>query len=265
MEFQTLNNKIKINHNKPIGKVLYIVEGNTREINIIANIFLNILEYEEVVSLNRNGRRKFRKFSSKSNPNSQIVIINSKSSNIKTIDNKEFIDEQIEILKEYGLEYEYRNSAIYYIFDGDRKEDKNNIMKLIENYNNSREPSKENEYDAIGGMLLLSYPAIETFIISNFEKELFKFNEKFDFSANNLKKYIDIQKYQDSRINEETIKNAFYQMIESLNEIYINKINLDDISNFNKKVYNYEIQNENRYMISLLLISLVDLGIIEMI
>ena len=48
-------------------------------------------------------------------------------------------------------------------------------------YYNAMEPSKENEYDSIGGMMLLSYPSIESFVISNFEEDMYKFNERFDF------------------------------------------------------------------------------------
>lgn len=35
MEYQILNEKIKFNINKNVGKVLYIVEGEKREINLL--------------------------------------------------------------------------------------------------------------------------------------------------------------------------------------------------------------------------------------
>ena len=265
MDYQILNKKFKFNKDKNIGKVLYIVEGATREINLIANIFLNILGYEEVISLNRNGKMKYRQFSKKDNVYSQVVIINSETSNIDTINNKDFIDKQIELLRDNGLDYEYRNSAIYYVFDADRKEDTNIIRKLVEHYTNSREPSDDNEnkFNSIGGMLLLSYPAIETFIISNFENDMSNFDKRFDFDNQKLKEYIDNKKYLDNRMSIDTLSNAFLELVNSLEKIDVKKINLDNTKEFNTDILNYEQSLNNRYMLSLLLISFVDLGIIE--
>lgn len=265
MDYQILNKKFKFNKEKNIGKVLYIVEGATREINLIANIFLNVLGYEEVISLNRHGKMKYRQFSKKDNTYSQVVIINSETSNINTINNTDFIDKQIELLRNNGLDYEYRNSAICYVFDADRKEDTFTIKKLIEHYTNSREPNDdiENKFNSIGGMLLLSYPAIETFIISNFENDMSNFNKRFDFDNQKLKEYIDDKKYLDNRMSINTLSNAFLELINSLEKINIRQINLDNTKQFNTDILNYEQSTNNRYMLSLLLISFVDLGIIE--
>ena len=229
MDYQILNKRFKFYKNKNIGRVLYIVEGSTREINIIGSIFLNVLGYEEVISINRNGRRKYRQFSKKDNINSQVIIINSETSNINTINNINFIDKQIQLLKENGLDYEYRNSAIYYIFDADRKEDISIIKDLINYYTNSREPNEDEQhkYNSIGGMLLLSYPAIESFIISNFEKNVVDFGRRFNLDNLDLKQYIGDKGYSNSKITIETLSNAFIELVNSLENININKINLD--------------------------------------
>ena len=263
MDYQILNSNFKLNINKNIGKVLYIVEGEKREINLIAKVFLNILKYKEVVSINRKGKRKYRTFSKEDNPNSKIVIINSETSNINSITNQEFIDNQIKLLRKYGLDYDFRNSAIYYIFDADRKEDINSIKNLIKSYTNSREPNKNNKFDEIGGMLLLNYPSIESFIISNFEKDVYLFNKKFNLNTKELKEYINKKGYNDSNLTEETVTNSFYETIKSLNYINIDKINLDNIEEFNNKVMAFEENNNMKYILSLLLISFLDLGIIE--
>ncbi len=206
MDYQILNNKIKLNKNKNIGKVIYIVEGERREINLLTIIFKRILGYKEIITRTRSGKETFL-LESDENVQSKIAIINSEKSNISSIENK---------------------------------------------------------FDQIGGMLLLSYPAIETFIISNFEKEMIKFSERFDFEKNKLKRYINDKKYDDSKLNEQSIENAFKEMINSLRYIKIDKINLDDISDFNKEIFEYEIISKRQYMLSLLLISFIDLGIIEM-
>lgn len=263
MDYQILNNKIKLNKNKNIGKVIYIVEGERREINLLTIIFKRILGYKEIITRTRSGKETFL-LESDENVQSKIAIINSEKSNISSIENEKFIEEQIQELKHHDLTFNYENAAIYYIFDGDRLKDEENIKKLIGKFSNSRTPSIENKFDQIGGMLLLSYPAIETFIISNFEKEMIKFSERFDFEKNKLKRYINDKKYDDSKLNEQSIENAFKEMINSLRYIKIDKINLDDISDFNKAILEYEITSKRRYMLSLLLISFIDLGIIEM-
>ena len=264
MDYQILNNRFRFNLDKNIGKVLFIVEGDTREINLIASIFLNVLKYKNVVSINRNGKMKY-KFFSENNINSQVVIINSKSSNIDSINDKSFIDIQIDLLKDNGLYYEYRNSAIYYVFDADRFEDSNKLRELINYYTNSREPNDDNDnrFNSIGGMLLLSYPAIETFVISNFEGNINTFGERFDFENKKLKEYINEKKYLNQNMTIETLSNAFSELINSLKTININSINLDDIQEFNTEIFEYEQSANKRYILSMLLISFLDLGIIE--
>ena len=61
----------------------------------------------------------------------------------------------------------------------------------------------------------------------------------------------------------DTLSNAFLELINSLQKIDVNKINLDNTKEFNTDIFNYEQSVSNQYMLSLLLISFVDLGIIE--
>ena len=112
-------------------------------------------------------------------------------------------------------------------------------------------------------MLLLSYPSVESFIISNFEKDMYKFNERFDFSTQKLKEYINKKKYSDSKLSEKTIEKSFLEMVKSLKKIDINKVNLDNVTEFSKRIFDFEKLNKNQYMLSLILISFIDLGIIE--
>ena len=264
MAYQILTKNFRFNSDKNIGKVLYIVEGEKREINLLGYIFKEILKYDEIIGIDRTGKTRI-KYISKKNKNSKIYIINSEKSNIQSISNVDFLDKQVEVLKKYDDEFNYENIPIYYIFDCDRKNDKLVTKSLIGSYANAREPSKENKYDSVGGMLLLSYPSIESFIISNFEKDLHLFHKRFDFKHQTLKEYIGINKYDNQKMNVETLNNAFYELIHSLNCISINKVNLDDMKDFNTTIFNFEQNNSNRYMLSLLLISFLDMGLIEFI
>lgn len=262
MDYQILNKKFKFNRDKNIGSVLYIVEGERREINLLGYIFKEILKYDEVIGIDRMGNERI-KYISKKNKNSKVFIINSEQSNIQSIANTEFRDQQVKKLKQYDDEFNYENIPIYYIFDCDRENDRIAIENVINTYINAREPSEENKYDSIGGMILLSYPAIESFIISNFEKDMYKFHERFNFNEKTLKQYIGDNKYDNHKMSIDTLSNAFLELVSSLENINANKINLDNMKNFNTTIFNYEQLVNNQYMLSLLLISLVDLGIIE--
>jgi len=262
MDYQILNNTIKININKNIGKVLYIVEGERREINLLSIIFKQVLKYREVITRNRNGKETFS-YVNTENENSKIVIMNSEKSNIGSIENTDFIDKQVKNIQQYDLAFNYEDAAIFYIFDCDRWKDEEKVKRMIKKFVNAREPSEENKFDSIGGMLLLSYPAIETFVISNFEKDMYKFNERFDFQSQKLKRYINDKKYVDAKLSIQTIKNACNEMIKSLEKIGINKINLDNTAQFNEDIFEYEKMHHKQYMLSLLLISFIELGIIE--
>ena len=262
MDYQILNKKFKLNKDKNIGSVLYIVEGERREINLLGYIFKDILKYDEVTGIDRTGNERIN-YISKENKNSKVFIINSEQSNIQSIANTEFRDKQVKILKQYDDEFDYEDIPIYYIFDCDRINDKKVIENIIKTYVNAREPSEENEYDSIGGMVLLSYPSIESFVISNFEEEMYKFHERFDFKEKTLKQYIGDNMYDNHKMSIDTLSNAFLELINSLEKIDVSKINLDNTKEFNTDIFNYEQSVNNRYMLSLLLISFVDLGIIE--
>lgn len=123
MDCQILNKNFKFNKDKNIGSVLYIVEGERREINLLGHIFKEILKYDEVIGIDRMGNERI-KYISKKNKNSKIFIINSEQSNIQSIANTQFRDEQVKILKQYDDEFNYEDIPIYYIFDCDRKNDR---------------------------------------------------------------------------------------------------------------------------------------------
>ena len=264
MEYQRLNQKFKINIEKNIGSVVYTVEGEKREINLLGYIFKEILKYDEVIGIDRSGKERI-KYINKKNKNSRVFIINSQKSNIQSITNEEFTNKQIAILKNYDDEFNYEDVPIYYIFDCDREKDQENIRKLLSMYVNAREPSNENRFDNIGGMLLLSYPAIETFIISNFESKMSEFDKRFNFENKTLKEYINDKHYDNHKMSIKTLSNAFKELVNSLININVNTINLDNTREFNNKVFDYEQIKDNKYMLSLLLISFIDLGIIEMV
>lgn len=146
---------IRLNKDKSIGKVLFIVEGGKTEPYLLHRIFCNILDYQLETILRDKG---YRKYNSKENATSQVFVINAEESNIKFIDrDNEFLDNLFaELIENYDFDVD--NAAIYYIFDRDNQS--NTDAGFIRNLLTVLVNSRDNAY-ARQGMLLLSYPSFD--------------------------------------------------------------------------------------------------------
>ena len=152
---------MKLNKDKHIGRVLFIVEGSRTEFSILRQIFCNLLGYSYIEK--RRNRPTY--FTSTNDRFSKVGVINTQESNIRDIsENEAYLDEVFDILREQ-YQFPVDQSAIYYLFDRDPKS--NTDSALIEKYILSlANPYDNDDYKA--GQLLLSYPSIESYIISNF-------------------------------------------------------------------------------------------------
>lgn len=249
---------IRLNKDKSIGKVLYIVEGGKTEPYLLHRLFCNILDYQLETILRDKG---YRKYNSKENATSQVFVINAEESNIKYIDrDNEFLDKLfVELIENYDFNVD--NAAIYYIFDRDNQSntDAEFIRKLLLVLVNSR----DNAY-ARQGMLLLSYPSIEAFTFSNFVTD--SFGQGFQ-TGDALKKHLNECKINQNRIDENTVKHATEELLAALEELKIDKLDVDAFGESNLKIFEQEealYEKNNFYnVLSLLCISLIDLGILE--
>lgn len=252
-----------INKEKHIGKVLYIVEGNKTEFNYIYKIFHDILDYSVIIK--KRNQEEYLQFESSTDKNSKVYIINTETPNISSIEkNADYLNNLFsELINNY--EFDIDNSAIFYIFDRDPKSntEKDFIENLITTKNNSRD-SLSNDRQ---GLLLLSYPSIEAFTLSNFKKD--SFDIEMDLGKN-LKRYLNTEKILPNNINHDTVKFATNELISAMNKIGVSfsENELDDFSYVNNSIFEYE---ENKFsssgtynLLSLLCISLIDLGIISL-
>ena len=250
---------IQLNKNKSIGKVLYIVEGNRTEPFILQKLFTEIFDYQVEELLRDKG---YFVFNSKENLTSQVFVINAEQSNIKYIDkDNEFLNNLFKELIE-AYDFDVDNSAIYYLFDRDHRSNKDpnfikNMLGILKN-------ARENENYDRQGLLLLSYPSIESFTLSNFRTDSFKL--KFNFGGE-LKQYLHLQKINQDNISEETLVFAIKELLNAFNNIGIENYDIDDFGPCNMDIFTYEekaFSNEHLYYaLSLICISLIDLGLIE--
>ncbi len=248
---------ININKNKNIGSVIYIVEGREEEPRIIREFYKTFLGYN-VYQLNREDDIEMLK--KENNKYSKVIIVTINKPQIKEIisDNIDKFYQEVFINKLNGI-VDTESSAIYYIFDRDDKSNtKEDIEKAMNKYNNSRESS---DYNSVHGLLLLSYPCIESLYLNCYK-------DKSSFSSSKeIKRYARENRLK--KLNDKSFENAIKEMdriIKTKFDIQISPSDLDAFEKVNIEILDKEDKIYNYYhkyvTLSLFMISLLDLEII---
>lgn len=224
--------KIKINEKKSIGNVVFILEGKKTEFKLFSNLFEKIFSITEIVKC-RSINSDLKKYKLPKNNDSIVYLLNSRTSSIKSVDDNVYIDQLFRKINNY-FKIDIFNSAIYFIWDRDEESNKKEmVVELLKKFHNSR----ENEYE-MQDLLLLSYPSIESFIISCFE------NDIMDEKIKNIKKYVNINKYKINQIDKEKLENAIKIFLTRYHKIISNKFSINDIDDkmkeINLKIFEYE-------------------------
>ena len=250
---------VSINKHKSIGKVLFIVEGAWTEAYVLRKIFTIIFDYQFETILRGKG---YKKYNSKENATSQVFVINAEESNIQYIkkDNQFLNNLFAELIENYDFDVD--NAAIYYLFDRDNKSNTDSlfIKEMILRLVNSRD---NDGYDR-QGMLLLSYPSIESFTVSNFEDKCF---DKAFAIGQDVKQYTHQMNYNHQKISQETLLHATKELFMALQEIEQKEFDIDSFGDTSKRVFDFEerkFQDSGLYQVlSLLAVAFVDLGLLE--
>lgn len=247
---------IELNREKNIGRVLFIVEGSKTEFNLLKKLFCDVLKYEYI----EKRRNRPNTFVSRNNSYSKVAVINTEESNITDItDSEEYLDNLFEMLYD-RYHFPVDQSAIYYLFDRDPKSntDKDKILEYIETL---KDPYDNGVTKA--GMLLLSYPCIEAYIVSGFMADAYEIRKNL---GSEVKKYIGENTFiQMNKMSEETVINAAKEFIE-----YLSRENYDwDIDGFGDTSRSIFESQERNYMkgkgfrlFSMLTLAFLQLGII---
>lgn len=253
--------KIEFHKDKSIGKVLFIVEGTKTEPYILKKLFTQVFDYQIDTKLRG---KKYKQYNSKKDPYSKIYVINTQESNIKYIQKDDgFLDNLFhELIEEYDFDID--NAAIFYIFDRDDRSntDSEFLLELLSKLVNSRDNPESDRQ----GLLLLSYPSIESFTLSCFHDNAVA----LEFgTGQQLKTFLGSQEINHQNIDESALLHAFSEMLRALGIINDCTYNLDNFAECNMDVFRFEEQNKannNLYKcMSLFTICLLDLGLIELI
>lgn len=210
-------------------------------------------------SRNQENFRNYDEFVMKGNENSRIIVINAKNSNLSSI--KKDDDYLNEIYKSLYFDYgiDIKNINVYFVWDRDRFSNPKEITRdLLSKLGNSL----ENKNGEMNGLLLLSYPCMESFILSNFDKKTLFLKDM------NLKKYLKQQEYRIANIDRYTLLKATAMMNHLFRKFDVFEYNLDDFSKTSLKIFDQQekIFKEKTYYYFLSFISIIflDLNIITM-
>lgn len=250
-----------LNKNKSIGKVIYIVEGGRKEFTLLSHIFIKVLNYSVIHAKRQEGI--YEKYVSTENPDSQVYLINSETSNIgslKSVSGKAYLDSVFnDLYAKYQLDT--TNTATYYIFDRDCESnlaaDCRDLVGILKN-------SRDNGYES-NGLLLLSYPSIESYVFSCVEDS----TEEYIDTASVLKQITSAGKYQYNKLKDKEMLQACTNMLATqlhMSGVDIKPSDLDDFSKINGQILKIEdekVSMDSLYRIlSFLSLSFIDLGII---
>lgn len=249
--------RLKINLKKNVGPVIIVVEGADYEFELLNAIFRRVLKYRLVVkSRNQVDFKEYNEYVMKYNENSKFIIINTKNSNIGSIEDDENYRNEVYKMAYLKYDLDLKNSPVYFIWDRDEKSNKSEVVKnLLEKLKN---PYENENYES--GLLLLSYPCAESYIISAFEKNK-------DYISTNIKDYVNKnKKYKVSDLDRYKIQSATIEMINKIYKLGIHDFDIDNIGDTNLKIFDSEETifktKKEYYLLSMISYILLDLGII---
>ena len=253
---------VHLNKDKNIGKVVYIVEGGRRELTLLGHIFSCIFDYSIVVAPRKG--MPYLKYESKKNKLSRVFLVCAYESNIGFAANQkgqDYLNEVFKVLYE-RYQLELSDAATYFIFDRDPQSNESQVFQqLIPILKNSRDNGMD-----INGLLLESYPSIESYTKSCIDDT----EDDWTISAKELKSEVSGAQYQQDKIHDAQVIKACINMLSSIGKISGRELaerDLDDFAEINRILFereeDYFSHNELYRLLSLLSVSFIDLGLIE--
>lgn len=243
---------MRINRNKRIGNVIFVVEGKKSEPKLIRDVFQKIFGFD-VYQTNKN--EDLIRLGKSTDIYSKVVIITNNKPQIKCVLNEtDYIDNLFGLLTKHNISHD--DSAIYYIFDKDDN-DEESIISLMDKFTNSR----DNEAFEMNGLFLMSYPCIESFYANCFIE-----NHQAE-SSKSLKKFVNLNKYR--IIDESALLNGvtnFYNIVTKDFKIQFDEFDFDNFGKVNNKIFkeDYFLKYKMYKTLSLVFVCLFDLDLVAL-
>ena len=249
----------RIEKTKNVGNVIFVVEGGNSdtggtELRLLKKIFSDVLGYE--VNELRRGSDEF--ICHGKNPQYRVFALNLPKVQLTQL-NEDALDALfVRLVEEFNIKPE--NCPIFYLYDRDvLSYHKNELRgKYVKRYT---DPYGTDNGDQ--GQLLLSYPSIESFLVSCIEKETYKIacklgqdaknilGEKLKSEDNNDKAYDRFNAVEGVFTDVQT--EVEKRLIHSVNEMDIgletsgiSSYDLDDLAPTLLAVYDFQQEKYNR-------------------
>lgn len=251
--------KYKFDKQKNIGNVIFIVEGGRpetggTELRLLRHIFCDVLGYE--VQELRRGCDEF--IGHKGDSQFRVFALNLPKNQLT-----EMTDEALDVLyrrlnSEFGIKPE--DCPIFYLYDRDFLSYKRNELRgrYVKRYT---DPYGDENGDL--GQLLLSYPAVESYLLSCIQNDVYK---KCFFLGRDMKQELAETGFSEEQIEEIHIIQAIGEMNKGLISFGIVDYDLDNLGPTLLEVYEkeQEICEENKTfsLLSLISMAFLELGII---
>ena len=271
--------RYRIDKNKNIGNVIFIVEGGRKktggtELRLLKKIFADILGYE--VQELRRGSEEFIGYGC--NPQFRVFALNLPKNQLTQLTEYAIDALFCRLREEFGIKPE--DCPIFFIYDRDALSYKRNELrgKYVKKYT---DPYGNDNGDQ--GQLLLSYPAIESYLLSCIEDDTFKqsyllgqqakstltnliCNEDYETKTDIHMKTVDSVFTEESIEAENRLLHSINEMNNGLTTMGVGEYDLDNLAPILLDVYDYQQQryiSENTFsLFSFVGMALLELGII---
>lgn len=250
----------KIDRSKNIGNVIFVVEGGRpetggTELRLLKKIFADILGYE--VQELRRGCDEF--IGHGSNPHFRVFALNLPKNQLTQL-NDEAVDQLFRRLRE-EFDIKPEDCPIFYLYDRDFLSYRPNELrgKYVCKYTDPYSDENGNQ-----GQLLLSYPAVESYLMSCIQDDVFQ--QSF-FLGKDLKPELVKAGFSEENIDtEDYLIHAAQEMDRGLEAFHLGRYDLDSLAPTLLGVYDAQQQkcktDGTFSLLSLISMALLELGVI---
>lgn len=266
--------KYRIDKTKNIGNVIFVVEGGRpetggTELRLLKKIFVDILDYS--VHELRRGSEEFIAHGKKRDYS--VFALNLPKNQLTQV-NEDSMDELFARLREeFGIKPE--DCPIFFLYDRDVLSYRKNELKrnYVEKYT---DPYGTDSGDQ--GLLLLSYPAIESYLLSCISDDVINISSKLGTEAKSMLtekicadaerkevhlKTVDLVFSDKKSEAENRLLHSITEMDKGLAEVGITQYDIDNLAETLVDVYDYE-QNEYFEKGTFKFLSLVGMALLEL-
>lgn len=258
--YHHMTKKYKVDKTKIIGNVIFVVEGGRpetggTELRLLKSIFADVLGYE-VQEL----RRGEDEFIGHGNDNKSRVFALNLPKNQLTQLTEDSMDQLFKRLKSEFL-IKPEDCPVFLLYDRDYKSYKHNELRgrYVRRYIDPYSDGEGNQ-----GQLLLSYPAVESYLLSCVQNNVYR--QEY-FLGKDVKSQVIQSGFSEEDISqEEHIIHAAVEMDKGLSDLELENYDLDNLAPTLLGVYEKQQQKVEEHnlfsALSLISMALLELGVI---